>query len=307
MNRQASTGVGLDGRLDRPHAGAASWNAWLDHPLIAEHYRRRALVDDMPWERWVSARLGRPPAKSLQLGCGAADRSLFLYEAGLSRWIDGIDDREAEIARAEEGRRTAGAPGVFRVADVNAASLARGTYDLIFSCHSFRRFVALEHVLDQVHAALTPGGYFVLEEFVGPSRFQWTDAQIAVVRALLSLVPQRLRTFRWGLVKPYEGRPSRADVAAAAPFESIRSAEIVPLVSKRFDLVVVRPLGGTLQHLLYNGIVHNFSPEDEEATRWIEGIGRVEDALVDSGCLPSDFLLTIGRRRQAFAPADAGR
>ncbi len=297
MNRQAPSGAGREGLPDPSRARSASWNAWLDHPLIAEHYRRRALVDDMPWERWVLARLGGLPEKSLQLGCGNGDRSLFLYEAGLSRWIDGIDEREDEIALADEGRRTAGAPGVFRVADVNTALLPRQTYDLIFACHSFRRFVALEHVLDQVHAALTPGGCFVLEEFVGPSRFQWTDAQIAVVRALLSLVPERLRTFRWGVVKPYEGRPSRAEVAAASSFESIRSAEIVPLFEERFHTVVLKRLGGTLQHLLYNGIVHNFGVQDAEARGWVEGIGRIEDALVDAGCLPSDFVLAIGQRR----------
>lgn len=251
----------------------------------------------MPWERWVATRLGQPPEKSLQIGCGSVDRSLFLYEAGLSRWIEGIDGSEDLIDLAEQHRRTAGARGAFRVADVNVAALPRKTYELIFACHSFRRFVALEHVLDQVHAALMPRGYFVLEEFVGPSRFQWTDAQIQIVRALLSLVPERLRTLRWGVVKPYEGRPTRADVAAAGSFESIRSAEIVPLLQERFHAVVLKRLGGTLQHLLYNGIVHNFNLQDVEARGWVEGIGRIEDALVDSGSLPSDFVLAIGQRR----------
>ena len=56
-------------------------------------------------------------------------------------------------------------------------------------------------------------------------------------------------------------------------------------------------MGGTLQHLLYNGIIHNFDPEDTEARRIIEGIYRVEDSLIQAGLLPSDFMLLVGRPR----------
>jgi hypothetical protein len=56
-------------------------------------------------------------------------------------------------------------------------------------------------------------------------------------------------------------------------------------------------LGGTLQHLLYNGIVHNFADSDEDARHQIAALIAQEDALVDSGRLASDFMLLIGRRR----------
>jgi hypothetical protein len=86
-------------------------------------------------------------------------------------------------------------------------------------------------------------------------------------------------------------------VVAVSPFESIRSAEILPLFGKFFDIVLIRNLGGTIQHLLYNGIVHNFWPVTPESRQAMEGVFRVEDALIDSGLLPSDFALLVGRRR----------
>lgn len=148
----------------------------------------------------------------------------------------------------------------------------------------------------QVRTALTPRGLFVLEEYAGPTQFQWTDQQMELVRALLALLPAQLRRYRWGTCKEWEGRPTPAEVMAVSPFESIRSAEIVPLFREHFRVVVMRPLGGTLQRLLYNGIVHNFDPEDPEACRAIEAIYRVEDSLIDAGLLPSDFMLLIGQR-----------
>ena len=158
-----------------------------------------------------------------------------------------------------------GIPGAFRVADSNAGELPANRYGLIFSCHSFHHFLRLEHIMEQVHRALTPAGFFVLEEFVGPTQFQWTDKQIALVRSLMLLVPERLRRFRWDAIKTFEGRPTPAEVAAISPFESIRSAEIYPLFRQYFDVVAVRKLGGTLQHLFHNGIAHNFVPGDAEA------------------------------------------
>ena len=276
---------------------SGEWHAWLDHPLIATHYRARALVDGLPWETWAGRRLGRTAARSLDLGCGSGHKSLAVYNAGSTRELHGIDVSEERIAEAERMRIDKAIPGEFRVADVNTAFLPPETYDLIFSSHSLHHFLALEHVMAQVHEALTPDGLFILEEFVGPTQFQWTDAQIDVVRTLTSLIPEDLRMLRWGAVKPYEGRPTVKDVVAASPFESIRSAEIVPLFERFFRVVAIRRLGGTLQHLLYNGIIHNFTLDRPDATAQIQAIIDIEDALIDANLLPSDFMLLIGMRR----------
>jgi SAM-dependent methyltransferase len=275
------------------------WHAWLDHPLVSRHYHARALLEGRPWEAWVAHRLGRPAARSLDLGCGAGEKSLTVYQSGSTLETHGLDISEDRIAAGERMRRAHGIPGEFRVADVNTAALPANTYDLIFSSHSLHHFIALEHVMAQVHDALTDDGLFILEEFVGPTQFQWTDQQIDVVKSLMALLPEELRMLRWGAVKPYEGRPTVKDVVAASPFESIRSAEIVPIFKRTFDVVEIRPLGGTLQHLLYNGIVHNFTLDRRDATDYVQAIIDIEDAMIDSGLLPSDFALLVGMRRRS--------
>lgn len=278
---------------------SGEWNAWLDHPAIIEHYRRRALVDGRSWPDFVRRQLGGPAQRCLDLGCGAGARSFAVYDERAALSLEGLDISEERIARAEQVRRARGIPGEFKVADSNVGELPANSYGLIFSCHSFHHFLRLEHIMEQVHRALTPNGLFVLEEYVGPTQFQWTDEQIALVRALMMIVPERLRRLRWDAVKMFEGRPTPAEVEAVSPFESIRSAEIYPLFLRHFQIVALRTLGGTLQHLFYNGIVHNFVPGDAEADACLEAVRRVEDALIDAGRLPSDFMLLIGRRREA--------
>lgn len=272
-------------------------NAWLDHPEIVAHYQRRAAIDGLRWEQWVPRHLGGPAARSLDLGCGAAARSLAVWNEGASAHLEGVDISEGRVAEGERRRRETGAPGRFWAEDVNAIELEPGRYDLIFSAHSFHHFLELEHVMEQTARALTPRGLFILEEFVGPTQFQWTDLQMEITAGLMGLLPEHLRRLRWGAVKPYEGRPTVEEVVAVSPFESIRSAEILPLFEQYFEIVLIKKLGGTIQHLLYNGIVHNFWPLTEEASRSLQGIIKVEDSLIDSGLLPSDFMLLVGRRK----------
>ncbi len=271
--------------------------SWLEHPLLAHRYLQRGLIDGLRWEAWVTARLGEPPARSLELQCGSGDRSMFLFEHGLSRSLDGVDSRAALIEQGERSRDDCRAPGLFRVVDVQTDALPRARYDLVFACHSLQDMVALEHTLDQAHRALTPNGFFVFEGYAGPSRFQWTDEQQRLVHSLAGLLPDHLAQFRWNARKTAEGRPDRAAVAAASPFSAIRSEEIALLIDRQFDVVAARRLGGTLQNLLYNGIIHNFSDDEPESLRILNAVADIEDTLLDRRQLPSDFQLIIGRRR----------
>jgi SAM-dependent methyltransferase len=280
---------------------SGSLNAWLDHPRVLAHYQERAAIEGRTWEAWVSEHLGRAAERSLDLGCGAGERSLGLWRAGGSRELHGFDLSAERVAEGERKRQEIGAPGGFEVADLNDLDLAPASYDVVFSCHSFHHFLALEAILDQVERALTPDGLFILEEFVGPTQFQWTDRQLAVTNSLLALLPEELRRFRWGALKHAEGRPAVAEVVAASPFESIRSAEILPLFAERFEIVHLHQLGGTIQQLLHNGIVHNFWPETAGSERALKGIFEAEDALIDSGLLPSDFVLLVGKRKTGLA------
>lgn len=273
------------------------WHAWLDHPVVLANYTERSKIDGLTWDQWVVRELGGPAKRSLDLGCGSGGRSLRLYEQRATSYVEGVDVSEERIAEGERWRSGGGIPGEFRVEDINSSELPENTYDLIFSAHSYHHFLELEHVNEQVHRALTPHGLFVLEEFVGPTQFQWTDEQIGITKGLTAMLPEDLRRLRWGAIKQYEGRPTVEEVVAASPFESIRSAEIVPLFERYFDVVLTRSLGGTIQHLLYNGIIHNFQPIRPGAFEYADAICQIENALVDSGMLPSDFMLLVGRKR----------
>ena len=270
---------------------------WLNHPRVAYHYYRKALVDGLPWQQWVLRVLGRPAAHALELGCGRGAALKAAWVAGLASRLTGID---LDDSRFEEIRRetdAANAPVRFVAADVNQLRLEPRSYDLVYALQSVHHFENLEHIFKQVSTALRPGGYVVLDEFVGPARFQWTDAQLALTAQLLGLLPRNFRIYKNGIEKLQEGRSTPKEVARVCPSEAIRSNEILPLFRANFRVVHEKKLGGTIQHLLYSGIVHNFPDADPAVDHLIDCINGLEDVFVGYGILPSDFMLLIGQKR----------
>jgi SAM-dependent methyltransferase len=193
--------------------------------------------------------------------------------------------------------QAAGAPVRLMAADVDRVQLDPSSYDLIYAVQSFHHFDDLEHICTEISKALMPGGFFVLDEFVGPARFQWTGAQLALTSQILGLLPRNLRIYQNGIEKLQEGRSTPEEVIRVCPSEAIRSDQILRVFRKHFKVIHEKKLGGTIQHLLYSGIVHNFPDGDPATDHLIDCINGLEEVFIDHGILPSDFVLLIGQKR----------
>ena len=250
----------------------------------------------------VEHRVRRPPrhrrcvggSSALELGCGnGAVLGAFLDQGFLLNGT-GLDLDMSRFTTASTNPKLK-----FIAGDVNKVELRPNQYDLIYALQSFHHFDEIDHIMEQVHGALTPNGYFVLDEYVGPNRFQWTDLQLSVTSYLLCMLPKALRWYANGVEKQAEGRSTPAQVIAVCPSEALRSDEIVAAFNRHFDVVHHRKLGGTIQHILYSGIIQNFPDNDPATDQLIDSIDGIETAMIEHGMLPSDFAILIGRKRSA--------
>jgi SAM-dependent methyltransferase len=270
---------------------------WTQHPRVAYHYYRKFLVDGLPWQLWIPKLRNGPLESALEFGCGNGAALAAVLRCSTARNVVALDLDESRFAFIKESLGEAAARVRFVAADVNHIELEERSYDLIYAVQSFHHIENFEHVYARMHRALRPGGFCVLDEYVGPPRFQWTDRQLALTRQLLGLIPLHLRMYSNGMEKREEGRSSPEDVIRMCPSEAIRSDEIVPLFRKTFEVLHEIPLGGTIQHLLYSGIVHNFPDDDPATIHLIDCLDGLERVFIDYGVVPSDFMLLIGRKR----------
>lgn len=277
---------------------------WTELARVQAILNRRVSGDEDvdPYLWFLRTRLeGRlPVARALTIGCGAGDLERGLATYGFAASHDAFDVAPGAIEKARTAASGAGLGRVrYSVANGNDLTLESNVYDVVFGVHSIHHIERLEHLFEQIARSLKPDGLFFMNEFVGPTRFQWSDRQLEVVNGLLRALPARYRrsTVGDGLKERFP-RPTVAEMVASDPSEAVRSSEILELAEAHFELLEVRPYGGTVLHLLLHDIAGNFSATSPGGPALLEAIADLEWALVSSGDLPSDFAVVVARPRR---------
>jgi SAM-dependent methyltransferase len=277
-------------------------HSWTGLPAVHANHNYLVSGDrDVYWVDWVRDRYFPEGygGDVLSLGCGTGHLDRIFGQRGLKmRSLTGFDISPAAVARAQALADAASlAPTIrYHVADLNHFELPPRAFDFVYFFQSLHHIEALEHVLDGVRATLRPGGLLLVNEFVGPSRFQWTDEQLRVANVELATLPSPLRKdLRTGLTKTAIHRPTVAEIVATDPSEAVRSAEIESVLRSRFEVIGEWNWGGTINHLVFQNIAVNFDPSDESHLSHVERLIQVENAAVREGRLPSDFKVFIAR------------
>ena len=296
-----------------PHRVATVWSEmagewevggashWTELELVQERINRRISgnpsVDPYVYliRNYLQGKL--PLERALTIGCGDGSLERGLSKYGFCRRHDAFDIAPGAIEKAKVAAAEAGLDHIrYEVKDANTAALSPRTYDCVFGQHSIHHVAALEHVFRGVAKALKPGGLFVLNEFVGPTRFQWTDRQLAVANGLCQVLPPAvLRRVTDGRPRGPITRLTIAEMIEADPSESVRSSDILPLLPRYFDVLEVRGYGGTILHLLLDEIAGNFRAPS--AARLLDIICDLEELLIAGGDLTHDFAFVVARRR----------
>lgn len=281
-----------------------SLRGWLDSPLVLKEVLqpRQTGSRTTDWLVCLVERLGIPKdGHWLSLGCGPAATERHAARDGLFRSMLALDASPVALVEAQRACDGEGIANIsFGVADLNRVSLAPRTFDVVLMCMALHHVRNLEGTLRAVRSALKPGGYLLLNEFVGPRQFQWTDRQLALVKDLLETLPESLRIdVTTGLPKNEHVRYPLEHWAVADPSEAIRSDEIVEQVSRLFSVVARIDYGGTILGLLLEHIVHNFREDDPAHVAEIRRLAAVEEDLIRRGELPSDFTVLAARKRQS--------
>jgi ubiquinone/menaquinone biosynthesis C-methylase UbiE len=341
--------------MSRLEQTARHWNAegawqvgrgiyWAELASVQRRLNRK--VSGQPDVDWVRHTLethfdGRLPVdRCLSLGCGRGGLERRLAALDAFAACDALDIAEQAIADARELAERAGHDHInYSVQDANRMKLGAGSYDAVWTEGALHHFEHLEHVFEQVSAALKPGGLFVVNEYVGPNRFQFPARQREIIQACHELLPDRCRLLSQEVLerrqrarshdlrslprrviaklrdgdllpaisrrvrrllaagdnspplKVHPGLPTARSVEAVDPSEAVRSAEIVPLLRRYFEIVDFRPLGGSILQFLLADIAGNF--EDEVGDHFLQMLFAIEDTLMLVGELDSDFAYIV--------------
>lgn len=240
-----------------------------------------------------------PLARCLTLGCGAGD-----LERGLSKYNfclrhEAYDIADEAVKRAKEKAAAEGLLHiVYEVVDINEVSLTHNIYDVVFGVQSVHHFTKLEHIFSEVRNSLKPSGFFFLNEFVGPTKFQWTEKQLNIINSLLQLLPDRYRLSRKDGITPKVNyrRPTLSEIDSVDPSEAVRSEDILKILPSYFEIVEKKDYGGTILHLLLENIAGNFDYNNPHDMKLLNMLFEIEDTFMVIGEITSDFAIVIAQK-----------
>ncbi|MCZ7541902.1 MAG: class I SAM-dependent methyltransferase [Anaerolineae bacterium] len=193
--------------------------------------------------RDIDALLARiiPGMKALELGCASGWLTLAMAQRGAAAHGMDISEGAIAVARAyyESIKGTVPGTATYALTDLNALDLPPATYDVIAAKGVLHHLVRLEHVIDQVHAALKPGGLLWVSDTHGDESLPVTLLAGALTLALPTQVSYREKVrglLRFGLRAPQRVKASiQAD--GLSPFEGAgRDQDWVALVRQRFAI-----------------------------------------------------------------------
>lgn len=266
------------------HGGITTW---MSEVLVRRAINERVTgcPDEWPMEWFQFEYCVEPFELGLSIGCGAGELERDVRRKNLCRAIVGVDISEGAIVSADQEAKKEGLEGIsYTRADFNRLDLEPNCFDVVFFHQSMHHVAELEHCIDQVRRAMKPGAVLFLDEYIGPSRGEWSKSLVMGAERVLRRVPPEIRVVDDVSLPILEDDPS----------EAIRSSEIMPLVAANFDLVARRDYGGNLLSLVHP-LVRWSKLDDGHRFQLLRELVRREDVLLRLGA-PSFYSVIVARR-----------
>ncbi len=207
---------------DEIHAGRMAHeenlnNLRINHPYILS-YKKKILQQDSPpieyadWAHFLLKDYG-PRERCLSLGSGIGRIEKYLVNCGFTERMETYE----LCAEINESIRLTDPKIQTLAADLNFTNLPEDSYDFIL-CHGIlHHLINLEHILHKINLALKKDGILVVYEYVGETRWQFSEDRLKYLKMLFPHL-----VFR---------RPRIYEVKG---FESIRSGELLGLIQSQF-------------------------------------------------------------------------
>lgn len=286
-------------KWDKARDTYAKGGAWHQHPLVVSTYKQRLAAGSESFVKHLLQTHGKR-RKCLSIGCGDGGIEIEMVQGGLCESMKGIDLSPARIALA-----TANIPNAikdkveFRVE--NAEKDINGQdYDLVLFTHSFHHIFDLESMAKALRDRIMDrenGGILVLEEYVGPVRWQFPKEHLDLMTNFLKDVekefPSYVKAIRQnGLWDGQHFVPPNADaVKKDDPSETVRSNEIIPVLSDYFTLVEDVALGGNFFQWMFQNAYNSL--QDENGNKIVERMLKSEMEAIKMGKMKSDYVFQV--------------
>jgi SAM-dependent methyltransferase len=269
---------------------------WTCHPIINEYVNTLIAPGCSNILAWFARTFiqGKPFERGLSIGCGTGAAERQAIQEGVCQFMDGIDISPVSIEMAKQAASKAGLDGRlhYSIGNLNTLQLPKRYYDFALCVGSIHHVENLEHLFNELKMSLKPGSFILINEYVGPSRLQWTEKQLKILNNVWEIMPNEFR--KTGPLSPVD----QGELIKVDPSEAICSSEIIPFLYNNFEIVAHIDYGGSfLMPFWSQGIIPDvfLDKPDKEKQVIIKLLCLIDELLLEEKMLPTCYAQFVVR------------
>jgi SAM-dependent methyltransferase len=264
---------------------------WMAHPLCREAINRRVSGSPGEWPLdWFKRVYCQAPfGRGVSWGCGLGAFERSAIRCGVVREIDAFDISPKSLEDARQEAAKEGLSGIhYGVGNFDDPRLVFGRYDIAFFHASLHHVSRLERLFARLRRGLAPGGAVYVDEYVGPSRTDWSFELLQTAQDVLDGLPKGAKIHS-KIELPIEPND---------PSEAVRSSEIRPFLRRHVDLIEWRPYGGQIVDVVLPCVYKEWA-DSTEGHASIRQMLDLEDRQLEVDPEATHHLVAYGTLREA--------
>ena len=237
--------------------------------------------------------------KMLSLGSGTCDTELEFATYENFSEILCIDIAEKRLNEARENAKKNKLNNIdFKVEDANTFNYPKDYYDIVLFSASLHHFKNVDNILGNlVQKTLKKNGFLIINEIVGPNRFQFPKHQIRAINEALNLIPKKYRKrYKLNIYKNKVYGSGLLRMIIADPSECVDSESILPSLRKYYDIIYESGYGGNIIMPVLKDLGHHFLEMNTEKEEILNALFEFEDNYIKTN--QSDFVFGIYQTKE---------
>ncbi|MFL0671121.1 MAG: class I SAM-dependent methyltransferase [Erythrobacter sp.] len=294
---------------------------WAENLIITENGNNRRLnFWDLPTSLYEQMRIAfpalhDPPANAalellkyhmepgilksaLSIGCGTAHKELKFVENGIVEHFTLVELVPELLNSAKTSFSKAGLNNnVYFIEGDYKDHLQNKTFDLVYFDNSLHHLDHIDSTIADMVGMLNPNGFFLMDDFVGPTYNQFSDEVHDYAQHVRRLLPASFfedpedRRILFDLPKI----PVQAYLDTD-PSEAIDSASILPSIAKHMPEVEIIPTGGLIYYLAAREIFDKLAQYPDRDDAIIRLLFELDRVLVKSNPELTCYALAIWQK-----------
>jgi len=274
---------------------------WWGSPTIWNHYNRLTSGNEGGLIQLLKQNLnGRILEKGISVGCGIGVTEMNLILKGVVKHFDLYELSDVRIAKGLERAKELNILDkiTFHNEDV-FNSIENESVDLVYWYDALHHMFDVDYTVKWCKKILKNEGFFCMNEYTGPSRFQFSDKSLEIASAIRSALPKKY------LIDPRDGsyfnpicyKPNAIALAKDDPSEAVDSGRIIQSVKNYFPNAAIKKLGGLVYMRVLDDIICNFNENDSKDLELLKALLDIDKALIQLTDVDNLYSAAIAQKK----------